>query len=227
MKRRISLAVTGIVFVGAVWMLLANRPSSDGPVYQGRTARQWLGEASTTNQMAAFAAFHSMGSTAVPFLVGQLEKKDSAWDRFCREIYPKLPAGMRKHFNRPMPELVRWNSAEMMLVNVDAGAAMPDFMRILREGTGEQQFCAIAAAINFIGPADSRYVPLLIDILQSPNQRLYSLAALSLGRIGPGARQAVPALTNLLDTVPPELLRERALSALKKIEPKEATKYEK
>jgi HEAT repeat protein len=223
LKRRLALAALGVALVAAVWMLVASRSMSS---YQGKTALEWLAEANTTNQMGAFAAFHAMGSDAAPFLVRQLEKRDSAWDSMWRAVYPKLPVGMQKHLSRPMPELVRWNSAEMMLVNVDARAAMPDLMRLLKAGNDEQQFCAIRAAINFIRPDDTRYVPLLIEKLQSPNLQLRPLAALALGRIGPGAREAIPALTGLLDTQPPERLREWALHALKAIDPKAAAKYE-
>lgn len=199
MKKRIAITVAVVLALGiAMALLLGTSSRRDMPVYQGRTAQQWLGEVFTTNRMQALKALREMGPNVLPVIVRAFEKEDSAWDRFYQRKYPKLPFWLHSRLSRPMADEERWSAAEMAAINVSAKAAVPDFTRLMAKGNRARQGYLILPLVDFIGPEDTNCVAVLIQCLQSSNPEMRKLAATGLERIGPGARAAVPALVAVL-----------------------------
>lgn len=199
MKRKVLLIVTGLLLAAAVWLLIENQPASDGPVYQGKTAWEWLGDVWGANQEQAFEAFRQMGSNAVPFLVHELQKKDSTWRRFYTRNYPKLPQAIRKHLTWPVDDAIRWEWAKTVLVRLNANAAIPDLTHLLTESNGERQRIVLEALGNLVGPRDTNCIPQLINFLGSTNFGICWDAMAVLERIGPDPR-TIPALTSLTNS---------------------------
>lgn len=195
----LALVVLGVI-AGVVW---AGRASTAPRAsYQGKTARRWFAELHTfPNYKQSQHAFEVMGTNALPFLAGELERQDSGCDRLYRRMYPKLPSVMKKHFVRPVPESYRWNfAAECMTLPCNQRMAVPELCRILqRPGLKtEQTSMALDCISGIVGPQDTNCVPLLLKFLVSTNADQRAFAALGLGQIGPAAKAAVPELTRSL-----------------------------
>ncbi len=96
MKLRVFIIVLVVLCLGLGAVVLVRSFSRNRmPVYQGRSAQEWLGEVFTTNQGAALHAFRTMGTNALPVVLHAFEKRDSAWDKFYQKKYPQLPARCR------------------------------------------------------------------------------------------------------------------------------------
>lgn len=200
MKKRIVIAVAVVLALGIAVAMLLGRPSRRAmPVYQGRTAQEWLVEVFTTNQMAAMNAFRAMGTNALPVLVRSFEKQDSAWDRFYQRNYPKLPVSVKKHLSPPLADQQRWSAAELVALNVshehDEIRAM---LRVMAEKNRPARFFVTDAA-GWLKPGDVDCVPVLVECLKDTNGMVRWHAAQGLGLIGPGAKSALPALTPRLN----------------------------
>jgi len=228
MKRKIAIVALGIVLAAAVWLFVERRSADDGPVYQGKTARQWLNYIDpiddTTNETQAYLAFHEMGSNAVPFLVSELQKNDSAFERFYQRVYPKIPEVVRKHLSRPELASESWGPASEMLCLCDSRTAIPDLIPMLSDTNVDRQRWALLGLSSSVGPADAQYIPVVINCVQSTNRSVCVIALQVLASMGPDAR-AVPALTNLVNSMDPNV-RSFARKALKQIDPAIAKKYE-
>jgi HEAT repeat protein len=90
-------------------------------------------------------------------------------------------------------------------IGPEAEAALPDLVRMLREGQ-ENLPLRLPHAIAIIGGAET--VPVLIQALNHPNVSIRQRAAWALGDLGPAAQAAVPALREALQN--PETRRDAA-----------------
>jgi HEAT repeat protein len=201
MKRRIALLVSGLVLAAAAWALYENRPMPGGPVYQGKTAREWLAEISTKNQREAMAAFREMGTNAFPMLIQALGKKDSQWDRVNQWVYPRLPSWMKSRWTRPVTAAEQqemWSAAELVLLNVRNGRLLlPDLVRILGDKKCGSRPYTLVLVAQLAGPKDAECVPVLVDGLAEREFGTRYQVFHGLMRIGPAAKAAVPTLTTL------------------------------
>ena len=66
-KKRIGIFIVGVLLAAAVWLVVASRDSMPMPVYEGKTARQWMYGARDSDSSEVAEAFREMGSNAVPF----------------------------------------------------------------------------------------------------------------------------------------------------------------
>jgi hypothetical protein len=87
---------------------------------------------------------------------------------------------------------------------------------VTTKGSGFISSDAAARALTRIGPGA---VPVLLGLLNKESPRLRELAARSLGEMGPQAREAVPALTELAQREPNSAVQSAAEEALKRINP--------
>lgn len=202
--RAMVMLVIGVLLAGAAWLLYENRPASDGPEYNGKSAQQWLAEVFGNHgqQSQALAAFREMGSNAFPVLVQALAKKETPADKVNRWIYPRLPQWLQSHWTKPAPvqqQETLWSAAELVFINVRGGReALPELTRLAEDKKlGSKQY-TLALVAQFAGPKDTECVPALIDGLAAKDFATRYQVFHGLMNIGPGAMAAVPALTNLL-----------------------------
>jgi hypothetical protein len=194
-KRRIGVFVAGVLLAALIWLLAMNRNSTPMPVYEGKTAQEWMYGDAVEFPESRFYAFHEMGSNAVPFLVRELERKDSVWQRLFRWIYWKVPLDIRVRLPEPANENARWNQAGSLLEAVPHKTAIPELMRLIDEGKAVQKQIAAGLLSGSVKYQDTDCIPELTFYLNSTNQ-MVSLAALDLLshiRLGP---EVVPNLTN-------------------------------
>ena len=82
----------------------------------------------------------------------------------------------------------------LSLLRTPLSAATDVVIRRLGEVDEEQPLCFVIDAVPYLGPDSARAVPQLADLLHNPRQRVRTVAAKALGRIG---RDAAGALTEL------------------------------
>jgi HEAT repeat protein len=174
---------------------------------------------------AAAAALGEIGPEArqaVPALVERLRHRNPdarrdaavALDRIVAGSPYGLPAAVTRDLVPPLIELLRgedagvWSTAARILglIGPEAGEAVPDLIQLLQRGDSDDRSDAAVALDRIV--AGSPYglpaavtrdlVPPLIELLRGEDAGVWGPAARILGKIGPEARQAVPALIELL-----------------------------
>ena len=210
MKRKIAILASGIVLAAVVWLLFF-RPSLNGPMYHGKTARQWFGDLNTSNFNAAGLAFLAMGSDGIPVLIHELERTNSTWANFYARNWPKLPNFIRKQLSQPMDDSERYYRAGITLENLNSRAAIPDLARLLADRNPDRQFPIVMALSGVVGPDDTNCIPGLVNCLQSKEEWVRLNAARELNQITRDER-VIPVLTNLIGSTN-RALRSEALKA--------------
>jgi HEAT repeat protein len=92
------------------------------------------------------------------------------------------------------------------------GSVAPEVARLL----GDDDLVAAMAASEVLARTGKPAVPALLDALKTGNRRARGWAAHALGRIGPDAREAVPALTDMSKD---HDFKQTALEAIGRIQP--------
>ncbi len=220
---RIAMLITAIILAGAVWLLLPAPSAPPAPVYQGKTMYDWLYNVRPTNQALAMEAFKQMGATAVPFLVRELERKDSAWDKFCQWTYAKLPTEITRHLPEHRKQIIRWNNASFGLVSTRSKAAIPPLLRMLSEEDTTRQAEALSALQFIVQPSDTNCVPQLTVCFHSQEPAVCLLSAGILDRISPWTL-TIPPLTNLVDSTN-AWARVQSLELLQRHDPTNSQKW--
>ncbi|MDB6110056.1 MAG: hypothetical protein JWR69_1806 [Pedosphaera sp.] len=135
-KRTVVVLAASLVLLVLLAVIAVKMLSPLGgpmPVYQGKTAREWLNQ-SPTNQAAAVTAFQEMGPAALPVLVHVFQKGDPSWARFYRRAYPKIPRILRDQLPLAPSPLKLWASADIILTHQpDAKTVLPDLRRIWQD----------------------------------------------------------------------------------------------
>jgi hypothetical protein len=162
------------------------------PVYQGRTAREWLDQVFTTNQAAAFTAFKAMGTNAFPVLVRAMN--DSQWDRIYGSMYSNMPVAIQKRMAVPNSRTT-WSAAQLMLVNEPRSfEAAPDLARLLRNKHNRaRQYILWALQVRSVA-LSAKVTPFVIECVNDPDPRTRAAAGAALARLGPLSDAAI---TNL------------------------------
>ncbi len=223
-KKRVALCAAVVLFAAVIGLLVANHDSTPMPVYQGKTAREWMYSRSLNFGSARIDAFHEMGSNAVPFLVHELARKNSVSESFKEWLYPKLPQGISKHFSPPMSAGFRLMIAASCLIEVDSRSAIPPLRRLVTEGNAAQQFFALFALAELVKPEDTNLIPELKICLNSKEPSVCVAAAGILDHLHSG-EIAIPTLTNVLaGTNVSESMN--AWKLLRKIEPTNAARWD-
>ncbi len=222
-KKRIVLCAAVVLFAVVIGLLVANHDSTPMPVYQGRTAREWLVEAHGTNFSEAMIAFHEMGSNAVPFLVHELARNNTVLENLNEWLYPKLPRFIRNHLSRPLFSVYRRAFVEHCLINANSRTAVPLLLRLLTEGNEDQQLAALTVLQHFVGPGDTNLLPQLTVCLKSSYPDIPLVAARILLQLH-REDLAIPALTNLVTATNLDL-RVASIKTLEGADPTNETKW--
>ncbi|OGS10446.1 MAG: hypothetical protein A2234_00800 [Elusimicrobia bacterium RIFOXYA2_FULL_58_8] len=141
---------------------------------------------------------------AVPPLIASLNRsvdnRDDEW--FREEVVDALwkigpsakaavPALINLFHHKKMDNLVP--KAVRALANIGPEAAL-ELVKVINDKTSTVREVAALALAKF----GESYVPVLVDALKDEDSEVRGSAALALGRIGPGAKNAVPALIEVL-----------------------------
>ncbi len=180
----------------------------------------------------ARAVLRELGPTAVPYLVRGAAWRPSLRDRFVSLV---VPLQVRLGLEGPVFTSADWQALQnkqqsrngaVILLGFNGKAAvsaLPVLRRILNQPDDALQQAhryAISALLS-IGP-EEQDVPTLIRLLTSEPDVFRFCAAESLGRLGPAARPAIPALQQALVGSSPSV-QTAIRSALLKIAPGEVT----
>ncbi len=169
---RVGLLVAGVVLAAVIGLLVTSHDATRLPVYQGKTAREWLYLVRSSNPdraIEAFAAFHQMGSNGVAYLVDEFEREDSSWDKFCHWAYWKLPAGIRTHLRQPFLQAERCPTIFLVLQDVQSGTEIPPLLQYLAKGDDDQQALALRVLADFVGPTITNCLVAVTNCLGSKN----------------------------------------------------------
>lgn len=202
MRKSLIIVLAGLLAV--VVAVISHHKATSAPlaVYQGKPADEWLEEIFTSNQAAAMQAFRVMGTNALPAVVNGFRRRDS-WTTFDGRVYSKLPARLSKFLPRPpLPAETIWSGASLVLMNQPrARTVLPELVELLREKENPARGEILSAISQLIDRQNQDFAPLLIPFLKDSRSWVRNSAASSLGRIGLGAKIAIPALTlNLKDS---------------------------
>ena len=197
------------------WLLPAEWLGGFGgmPSYGGKTAEQWLPEVIGPNPKPALEAFQKMGPKALPFLVREMGRKDSGWEKWYARAYLKFPPWLRKGLSPPsgIPPAVAWNAAELVLSHhPDARQTLPALARLLNDqGIYSHTYLALAIA-RLAKEGDKDYVRSLAKGLRDRDPQVRQYVAGALEKIGPSAKAAIPALKAALNDPSPDARMEIA-----------------
>jgi HEAT repeat protein len=153
----IGLAVAGLgVLAGIIIARLAPAP----PIYGGKTVKTWalqLNAPEPQRRDEAAAAFHALGSNAVPALVRLLRAKDSFLRKQLWQHAPQWPAPLQQivlaRVRAPEAVLHQRSAARALgVIGLEAAAAVPDLARALRAKDAEVRFES-GRALGQIGTA--------------------------------------------------------------------------
>ncbi|MBI4659719.1 MAG: HEAT repeat domain-containing protein [Verrucomicrobia bacterium] len=196
------LAVIGVALALIVLTRWFTALRQQEPHFQGRPLGIWLEElvadSSTDNEQAA-EAIRRLGQAAVPFIVREMQCKDSALKATLMGLLRKQTL-VKFKLTRAQERRRRARLA-FMHVAADAQSAVPKLVDALSERDPEIRW----SAANFVGwigvkaNADAA-VPALIEALRDGHARVRQYAANALRNIGPrGAQRAAPALIQCLN----------------------------
>ena len=110
----------------------------------------------------------------------------------------------------------------LFLPAIAAEPSAPDVLEKLRTGDEASRLEAIDI-LSYERRRSEGAVPSLIGQLSDPSAKIRAHAVHAIGRIGPAARQAVPALTGLVTADPQRDVRREAVVALRRLRPEPET----
>jgi hypothetical protein len=195
------------------------------PVYQGKRISEWLDNWAANNQNSAVSAISAIGTNALPYVIRNVARNDSKFERKYRELQAKMPATLQKVFPRPKPLLKPINGSNALIcVGSDA---IPIAIGLLKHSSPSVR----EAAASSIGYLRKKYagaaqaIPALTVALGDRTKEVRFFALLSLRDMGPEASNAVSAIRGVLANsgIPPQTndvyVRAAAALALGKIGP--------
>jgi HEAT repeat protein len=204
--KRISFLVAIVVTAMVVYLFATRLPPE--PVYKERPVSKWLDDIpssafsssifisrSLPAQAEAEKALKEIGPQAIPFIIRKLDENDSPSLNMYREAWAGSPKFLQKHL--PKPKQIGFNASDAASAFSAIGTnAVP----LLLPKIKDRNPAVREAVLNVLGngfwkalstnEAIAIFQKALSD--REPTVRLYS--ALGLGRIGPAASNAVPAL---------------------------------
>src|SRR5947209_338906 len=189
MRKRVRIALAvWLVAVGGVigWQVLRLRE----PAYQGKRLSLWLQSYSPDSDSPEVdEALRTMGTNAIPTLLGNLQTKDSA-------LKLKLAAlGLRY-----TPAETRHLRAErgFKALGAEASDAVPALIEIYEQNISSSARRAAANALVEIGPSAKQAIPALIKSATGTNSEVRAFAVYTLGRMALEAELVDPVLIKSL-----------------------------
>jgi hypothetical protein len=196
-KKWMLLGLGFVVFV--VGMGLVLRPRE--PVYQGKALSYWLEQLRTANRPQAELAFQNFGTDAIPLLWRKLRREFSVSQRCYRAVWDRVPTVVQMCLSPPSnPD----DSFDCILKALQAlgPSSLPAMTEWLYHRSKWDRLTAILVIRDIdpaIWPNRQKITEGLVQaVRQKEPDTDIGAAACALGRVGPDARDAIPALTALL-----------------------------
>jgi HEAT repeat protein len=117
----------------------------------------------------------------------------------------------------------RWIARALSDIGPPAKAAAPTLQKALSDADGTVRFFALVALVNADCAQDDA-TNVLAEKLTDRDGHIQYYAADALGRLGPKARAAIPALLGALNDASSNFIRQHVADALKKVDPDAAAK---
>lgn len=213
----------------------------NGPIRSSSLHDTVKGLAVKESQLKAHLAAAQSGEIDLAQAAAELAALRDEFDRFCavrNSAYAALTArmasasqdlnsmlpGLRRDFGEDLLGLLMLGLSDpdhgvcsccLQTLSLLGSQAMPAVSTALRLLTDPRQD-VIASARVFFSEMNARSVPILIDVMGSPDAQTRFRAAYAVSIIGPPARSAVPSLIHLLKD-PEAPVREKAAIALSQI----------
>jgi HEAT repeat protein len=219
--------------MSAVAAFAADAPPDSEPVFKDRSVTAWVADlepsssaANHARQADAEEAIHALGPDAIPFIL-RFRRRDPSQRlemvrHACAILEPDGDAKLVEALS-DSDAGVR-ETALQVLPKTAMPGALDDVTKLLADPVRPVKAAAILALLR-LAPEREETISALVEALQdlspAPRGRETQFsredAALALGKLGPKAKIAVPALTALL-TDSDDGMREAAATALWKIE---------
>lgn len=209
------------------------------PEYQGRSLNVWARDLRSGSPQArtnASLAIRQMGAKAVPFLVAELQARDSKLKIMVADFLEGRPEGqfhLRRDFERrsdafqalqtlgpdgreAIPALAKMldDPAESQMAAYTLYRAGPSAVPVLERALTNRAGKVRSAAISMLGLAgDPKSAPALVGRLQDADAMVRCQAAIALRRFPEQAATVVPALSDCLEDAD-EAVRENAADSL-------------
>ncbi|MBI3852189.1 MAG: HEAT repeat domain-containing protein [Verrucomicrobia bacterium] len=231
-RRRIIFVILLAIAIAGVAVYL-RQPLE--PVYQGRRLSAWLRDfqirtskyhESEQDEKAA-EAIRQIGTNAIPFLLKDLQSKDTAFEmklwEFWNKIYFRIPSYIH------VPHNFAWFQRERAVYAFEAlGQSAEPAIPALREIINSQELIrsghseVVRYSLHaLLGTDSDRAVPIFINAMTNADIEVRELAIRCLGKLRSKARDAVPALMQALDDASPDVRGPAAYSLGKiTLEPK-------
>ena len=193
MKNRLYL-VGGVLLVAALGGLVCWSPwqprEPPEPVYEWEPLSYWLSSTGATWLSGDIGVatvvpsdFLVHGSNSVPYFVRAL-KRDS-WigaAMYRKQVWPKLPPGIRKHLTSPADNRVlRENASECLgLMGSKARPAIPALIRALKEDDDQTVRINAAWALAHAGKGDSAVTAALTEVSKDKDANIRKTATYAL-----------------------------------------------
>lgn len=194
------------LLVALACFLVGARMRAAEPTHGGKPVSHWIAAATSSDTeewLEAEAALRNMRGDAVPYLTDAIRRSDG--DARIRLLFVLEWIGPSAESAVPLLlELLGHQSAEVRItaagtiVAIDCSqrrTALPVLIRGLKEDP--QVASRAAISIGALGADGAPAVPALVEALRGRDARLRLEAAGALWRIGPAAKQAIPALKEM------------------------------
>jgi HEAT repeat protein len=175
MRKRVKIALAVLLFLGVfgltAWQIV--RPTE--PVYRGRRLNLWLERYRPDGDMPEVdEAVRSVGTNAIPFLLQNLQAKDS-------RLKPMLTVLGLKYISARIHHMRAEKGFSAL--GADASKAVPDIIEVYEQNPSASAREAAANALVAIGPAAEQAIPALIKSTASTNSDVRAFALYTLGRM--------------------------------------------
>lgn len=199
MNTRWKITLAFLLAILAAWLVVRLTQTPE-PSYQGKTISEWLDDRAAGKPTGHEQAIQAIGTNALPCIIRCLVRNDSEFWKAYRALYTNNGKTNRVFLPPPMTIFEVYDGGRLLLLL--GTNSIPHAIVLLKHRSPTVRE---AAANGLSKVLNSNYraakqgpqaLPALIEALEDMD--LFPHAAWALGRMGPAASNAIPALTKVL-----------------------------
>jgi len=196
-KKTRILALLLVITLAVVAFQLSRSPAKPAfpdPVFNGKSARVWARQFILDESYEAQNALQQIGAPAVPYLIPNLERRDSIFNSAYVKLWPVLPALLKSRLQPPLLSREARMRAVVAFREMGPSArqAVSALMERLRDKDATIRLHS-AIALGNIGPDAKAAVPALKPFLKERHTvRVYT--AIAIWKIEHNTPEALPVL---------------------------------